>query len=213
MKSEFSFYDFVGVVAPGALVLFGATYLFPAIGEFKSLPNMELGGLGVFAALAYVAGQLMQAVGNVIESIYWRSWGGMPSQWVLKGKLLSASQLKRLGDVATARFGIPDLGSANPKGWYSISREINARVISAGRERRLNVFNGNYGLMRGIAAAALVLVVATLAIKGTPAWRAEALLAGAAGVALYRMHRFGVNYARELFVQYLDLDLCAPKPS
>lgn len=212
MKAEFSFYDFVGVIAPGALVLVGATYLFPAVGEFKSLPNIELGGLGVFAALAYVAGQLMQAVGNVIESIYWRSWGGMPSQWVLKGKLLSASQFKRLGDVANARFGIPDLGSADPKGWFSTTREMNARVISAARDHRLNIFNGNYGLMRGIAAAALVLVVATLSTKGTAAWIAALLLAGAAGVALYRMHRFGVHYARELFVQYLDLELGAQKP-
>ena len=36
-------------------------------------------------------------------------------------------------------------------------------------------------------------------------WQIAFIILVSAGVALYRMHRFGVRYARELFVQFLQL--------
>jgi hypothetical protein len=206
---EFSFYDFAGVVAPGALVLFGSAYLLPAVGDLRAVFQMELGGLGVFALLAYVAGHLAQAIGNLMESAYWKAWGGMPSVWVLRGELLSTVQLDRLGAVVRERLGIPSLRESNPSVWLAATREIYASVAAGGRAARVDTFNGNYGMMRGTAAAAVVLLAIAVATRGLSAWRIEVALLVVAAVAAYRMHRFAVHYSRELFVQYLD----ATRPS
>jgi hypothetical protein len=201
---EFSFYDFAGVVAPGALLLLGSTYLLPGVGDLRTLFQMQLGGLGVFALLAYVAGHLAQAIGNLMESAYWKAWGGMPSAWVLRGKLLGDVQLDRLGAVVKERLGIPSLRESHPSAWLVATREIYASVAAAGRAARVDTFNGNYGLMRGTAAAAVVLLAIAVATRGLGGWRVEVTLIVVAAVAVYRMHRFAVHYSRELFAQYLD---------
>lgn len=206
---EFSFYDFAGVVAPGALVLFGSAYLLPAVGDVRAVLQMELGGLGVFALLAYVAGHLAQAIGNLMESAYWKAWGGMPSVWVLRGELLGAAQLDRLAAVVRERLGILSLRESSPAVWLAATREIYASVAASGRSARIDTFNGNYGMMRGTAAAAVVLLAIAVATRGLSAWRIEVALLVVATVAAYRMHRFAVHYSRELFAQYLD----AARPS
>lgn len=202
---EFSFYDFAGVVAPGALLLFGSAYLLPNVGDLGALFQMQLGGLGVFALLAYVAGHLAQAIGNVIESAYWNAWGGMPSAWVLRGELLGETQLDRLAAVVRERLAIPSLRDSKPSAWLAATREIYASVAAAGRAARVDTFNGNYGMMRGTAAAAVVLLVLAVATRGLAAWRVEVALLLVALVAAYRMHRFAVHYSRELLVQYLEI--------
>lgn len=63
---------------------------------------------------------------------------------------------------------------------------------------------GNYGLNRGIAAGLLVVVVATL-LQTPINWLAVTGVGVAAALATYRMHRFARHYARELFVQFLQL--------
>jgi len=87
--------------------------------------------------------------------------------------------------------------------WYSITRQVYGFVSAAGRAQRIDIFNGNYGLCRGVAAALLV-SLAIVSVKDWANWRAELLLLGLAALAIYRMHRFGVRYGRELFVQFIQ---------
>lgn len=82
----------------------------------------------------------------------------------------------------------------------------------AGRGDRVNAFLGNYRLSRGIAAAGIVLCAMTVVASGAGAWRTMLLILGGTLVAVFRMHRFGKHYARELFVQYLDLSTAPPPP-
>jgi glucan phosphoethanolaminetransferase (alkaline phosphatase superfamily) len=60
-------------------------------------------------------------------------------------------------------------------------------------------------LNRGLAAALLAIIVLAFVTHGWAASKAAILLAIGAAVAVYRMHRFGVHYARELFVQFLSI--------
>jgi hypothetical protein len=207
---EFDFYGTAGVIAPGTVLVVGMTIMFfPDQGDLlKTIFDVSLGSLGIGLVLAYVAGQLLQAVGNAIEAAWWRPWGGMPTDWVRTDKrdLLSPSQRALIESRLRVALKDPDLSftSVTAKHWYAITRQVYAAVAAASRNERVDIFNGNYGLCRGVAAGLMVLLISQLVINWQ-AWKTEMLLVFLLGLAIYRMHRFAIRYGREVFVQYLQL--------
>ena len=71
----------------------------------------------------------------------------------------------------------------------------------AGEDRS---FDGNYSLNRGLAAALLALVLLSLAFSETD-WRVTLGLLPIAMIYTYRMFRFSISYASELYIQFLML--------
>lgn len=205
---QLDFYEFTGILLPGATALAGLLFVFPDLLKPESIKDFSVGGLGLFVILAYVIGHLVQAVGNLVEWGWWSLWGGMPTDWVRTKpeQILATAQMATLQGMAEERFGPEDfeISKATSSQWYAITRQIYAEVSAAGRAARIDVFNGNYGLNRGIAAGLLVVVVATL-LQTPINWLAVTGAGVAAALATYRMHRFARHYARELFVQFLQL--------
>jgi hypothetical protein len=206
---QLEFYEFAGVLVPGALLLVGLAFLFRQIAQPLAGTEFGAGDFGIFVLLAYVAGQLVQAVGNLVEWLWWKPWGGQPTNWPRAGhhRLLSTQQREQLRTRLAALLDLP--ASGNPfqlpeADWKLTIRQVDAAVRGAGKGARVETLNGNYGLNRGIAASFLVLLVIALASRGPEAWEAGLLLGGAAAVAVYRMHRFGRHYAIELFLQFLS---------
>ena len=206
---EFDFYGTTGVIAPGMVLIVGMVILFfPDQGEaLKTISDVSLGSLGVGMILAYVAGQLLQAIGNGLETVWWCFFGGMPTDWIRSPSqnIIAPSQrdliLIRLRiDLNTPSF---EFAAADTNSWQSITRQINASIARSGMLLRVDIFNGNYGLCRGIASAFLVLLSGAI-IYNWRAWQIEVALLLLMALAIYRMHRFGVRYARELFVQYIQ---------
>ena len=79
---NFSFYEFVGVLVPGVLFLFGLGYFAPDQSALKPLFLPEnLGSTVVHVILAYAIGHLVQALGNLLENGYWYVQSGMPTDW------------------------------------------------------------------------------------------------------------------------------------
>lgn len=205
---QFDFYEFTGILVPGVAALAGILLLYPAAFKPEFIKDFSVGGLGLFVVLAYVLGHLVQAVGNAVESAWWKAFGGMPTDWVRSkpDSLLAPAQVTALEQTAKERLNMPDLqiGQCSKGQWYGLTRQIHADVAAAGRVSRVEIFNGNYGLNRGIGSGLLVALVTSL--FQTPInWTFVGLVATAAGLALYRMHRFARHYARELFVQFLQL--------
>ena len=79
--------------------------------------------------------------------------------------------------------------------------EVDAWVAAAGKAFRIDKFNGIYGMLRGLSAALIFLLIAC-AVVGTD-WPIVLLAAFATLVSLRRMHRFGWHYGHELAVVYL----------
>jgi hypothetical protein len=205
VNRTFDFYEYAGVLVPGAVLLIGLLWLFPEGRALLAKDGVTLGELGLFVIIAYAAGQLVQAVGNYIEWAWWKLWGGIPTAQVLGGgKYITEDQHRRIVDSVRVQGISCDpqhLERLSRAQQLAIAREVYSVVAAGKRASRVDIFSGTYGLMRGLAAAMLVLLIAAVATsKGL-------FTIGALGIgvllALQRMHRFSKHYAVELFVQYL----------
>ncbi len=210
MKS-FDFYEFAGVLTPGAVVLYVVSRICPETAPFIQGKDFTLGDLGLFVILAYVTGHLVQAFGNLVEKALWKPFGGLPTNWLLKKhqELLSQIQVTALSEKVRDLTGIrldKPIADLSVKDWFPITRQIYAAVSAAGRAQRIDTFNGNYGLFRGIASALVLCAVFNMTIHWPQGWRVSLGFIVAGALALVRMHRFGTHYARELFVQFLQLE-------
>jgi hypothetical protein len=207
---QFDFYEFAGVIAPGVVVLLAAGLIWPDCLDSVQKLDVTLGGFGLALLIAYIAGHLLQGVGNLFESLWWKVMGGWPSDWLRTGKgdLLSSSQIARLQDRIRADLGYADFTfgpNLTAKAWHPIFRQIYAAVRVAGRDDRAHTFNGNYGMFRGIVAAAIVSIAAILVVRGWEAWSLCVAFCAVAILAALRMHRFAKHYVRETLVQFLAI--------
>lgn len=199
---KFDAYEYVGVIVPGCIPIVTIVALYPS-----AIPIVEatlsIGDFGIILILAFIAGHLLQAFGNLWESIVWFFLGGMPTSWAAKQNtsLLTDAQLKRLGEALERDFGCDRSALSSGRG---LLREIVIRVGQRGSVDRIEKFNRNYGLMRGIACGFLAAGLLTLTID-LENWRQASGLLVLAGIATYRMVRFGTHYARETLAEYLNL--------
>jgi hypothetical protein len=203
--NKMTFYEQVGIVIPGSVFMFGLLLFFPALRTVLTKDGVSLGDFGVFLLLSYAAGHLIAAIGNAAESILWPLVGGMPTDWITRtdATLLSAAQIDLLEKKLESRLGVTQkVRGLDPKVWWPISRQIYADVAKNGKPDRVDTFNGNYGLNRGLAAATFALACVA-AIHGK--WLVALGLLVLTAVYDYRAYRFGVYYGRELFLQFLVL--------
>lgn len=205
----FSYYDIFGVLAPGTVFLAALLLLFGDLESARLIEGVSVGGLGVLAILGYAAGHLVQAVGNVLEKLYWRPWGGMPSDWVRTGKHgrlpFSEAQMEKLREVCSSKLGLSIEGSIqelSAEEWDGITSQIKAAIKAEERAGRVSTFNSKYGFHRGLTASLLMVAPAALLTNRIWIGVASVLCVLVTG---YRMHRFARHYARELFVQALQL--------
>lgn len=209
---KLTFYEQVGIVIPGSVLLFGLLFFFPALKELLAKDGVSVGQLGIFVLLSYAAGHLIAAVANAGEGLLWKPFGGMPSEWVVRERtsLLSDDQRARLPRKLEARLGIAvvDVVGMDRKRWFPISRQIYTDVERNGKKDRIETFNGNYGLNRGLAAGCFALACVALLND----WRVSLGLLGFCCAYVYRAYRFGVHYARELYVQFLLMADAPGKP-
>jgi len=137
--------------------------------------------------------------------------GGMPTDWIRTRthQLLAEEQIHALPAKLSSELNIHittiDATHPSSRAWYSLTRQIYAAVAAQSRNERVDTFNGNYGLNRGIASALLIGLILLLFVHGFIYWQFVLLLLISAGIALYRTYRFGVRYARELYIQFLQL--------
>ncbi len=203
---KLTFYEQVGIVIPGAVLLFGLLFYYPTLKDLLTRDGISIGGLGIFVLLSYAAGHAVAALGNIIEKAAWWSFGGFPSEWVTRPKsaILSPNQIPELEARLKSRFGATMTVRGLDRGtWQPISRQIYADVAKCGNTARIDTFNGNYGLSRGLCASTLILA----AVAATHGDKVVTLaLCGLAIIYLYRAYRFGVHFGRELYLQFLLLE-------
>jgi hypothetical protein len=211
MNREFSFYEFVGIIAPGTILIIILTQVFPDVLKVIDIEGLSIGEFGVFVIIAYTVGHLIQSLGNLLEKIWWWFFGGMPTNWIIqdkKSKYLSEEQLKSFPNKIANVLKLEaktSLREYKPEQWIAITRQIYAAVKQNNAAERVDVFNGNYGFFRGIASAVVVGLVMLLIKSGITQWELLVMITAFLIMAIARMHRFARHYAVELFVQFLQV--------
>jgi len=225
----FDFYEFAALLTPGAVLLIGLTVLFPSLAPTVNGKDVTFGNLGVFVVLAYAVGHVVQALGGIIENrLLWRltAAGARPTDWIRRGTgyLLAPAQRETLKAQLQPKLGLAqpvDMGTIGKDDWDGLVRQVYAAVEGGGRTARVDIFNGTYGLCRGIATSLVMLLIALVASGVVYAYHHHTVIArgdahglvvglalvGASVLVLHRMYSFGRYYARELFVQFLQLPL------
>lgn len=196
---DFDFYDFVALVVPGSVLLVAAGYLLDVGAANVLFSPQDFGSLGVHLILAFVAGHLLQAIGNAVEHLYWKAWRGMPTDWPISRPQRSDSPAAKAAVEKLCGQTADSLSK-----WRNLLAQARSTVYSSGRSGRLHIFNGNYGMFRGLVAAELVIAVF--------AWKSSlslvalyVALAAIVFLTMCRMHRFALHYAKELFANVAEL--------
>ena len=206
---NFEWYEFSALLLPGALLLYGLSLLFTDLNLIVKNADFSIGDLGLFTLLSFATGHIIQALGNLIESIWWK-FCGKPTDWIRRGKgnLVSEHQFKKLEldipiklNLKTKPFVIKEQTEAN---WFGITRQMYVAIGLANQNKRIDIFNAAYGLTRGLTSSLIVLSSLTFLKYGITYW-ITLILALLSVVMLIRMRRFGIHYARELFIQFLQL--------
>jgi hypothetical protein len=213
MGKNFSFHEQISIIVPGATLVFGLTFFFPDFRQSFFGDGVSIGGLGLFLLISYAAGHLAAALGNLVELGLWSVDGGRPINRAIEEKsgLLSPEQIDSLESLIKQRLRLDIAAIRGMAGrqWLPISRQIYADVTSHGKPAKIDSLNSNYELNRGLAAALLALVLLSLAFSRETEWYVKLGLLPIAIVYLYRMYRFGIGHARELYCQFL---LLPPQP-
>jgi len=109
MEDKLTYYDIVAHVVPGTIVL-GVLALMPRVFGF-AMPWPKSGLVTVAAGvpLAYAVGQVVQGLSSMVQPVYYRLWGGMPSVVILDGRStrLDGPRLARIVAALSAYFNAP----------------------------------------------------------------------------------------------------------
>jgi len=160
MTEKFEFYDVLGILVPGSILLALIAVGFPGV-------TTAFAGIGFPAAFAVICltavaaflGQLVQAISSFLEPVFNWTWGGRPSERALKEGLgmryfptdsanrIRAKLAKAVGDTANERsLFLYAMQKAETSG--------NARVAK---------FNGLYAYHRAMLALLLISLAVILA--------------------------------------------------
>ena len=196
----FDAYETAALVVPGASVLLGIALVSPEMIPKAAATEVSLGALGLFAIASFCAGHIIQAPANAIEELGWRRWGRPTERMRNQGCGLADAQIARIPARLSEALSMDIEPGADAKQWRAVTAQIATYLSASGRSARLDKFNSNYGLFRGLTVAlAIVTIVAVL--------KHEWINAGGAMVfcwaSRYRMKRFSGHYARELWLSFL----------
>ncbi len=205
MTEKLDYYDIIGTVIPGVLLVFWAAICFPSVSQVTSSSGLSSAfGLLAGFALAIFAGQLVQAIGSLIEpALYW-SWGGRPSEKALEeglGRYLPEEAGRRIRDKLQTK--VDNQAGAQSLFLYAM------QVTDAANIGRTTRFNGLYAYHRSqvvLILAALVMAV-TSSVFGRFAswhwWHTASLLVGLLLILVLAWHRArqrAMYYVREVLL-------------
>jgi hypothetical protein len=146
VTAKLEFYDILGILVPGLLLLAWLPLCFPGVRDVAvSLSFPDAFSVMALTAIAILLGHVIQAVGSLFEPLYFRTWGGRPSDRALAeglGRYLPLDSSQRIRTKLVHHLG---------EGATNHSLFLFAIQISEGESRgRAERFNGLYAYHRAL---------------------------------------------------------------
>lgn len=204
MTAKLDFYDVLGILVPGFLLLLMQPLLFPSLAlqyRYASYPD----GFMVMAltAVAIFVGHLVQTLGSLLEPLFNASWGGRPSGIALENGLSGRYLPTDTADRIRAKLTVCVGSGATVRSLFLYAMQ------QAEGSDRTSRFNSLYAYHRGLLALWLVCcasLTASLVWGGLAgcSWSCKTLLMVGAGTLLlllwYRAKQRAMYYVREVLL-------------
>ena len=88
MSDKFDYYDLLGVLVPGLLLICWVPFCFPEAAQLVAGTKFpEAFSVVLCTAIAVFMGHVIQALASLVEPFLYRTWGGRPSDTALAGTL------------------------------------------------------------------------------------------------------------------------------
>lgn len=180
MEIKINFQDLVIYLIPGAItVLVGYWFVLAFVSPSLGVDIVSWGALAILLILSYAIGNVVQALGNGLEAYYERRWGGKYSDLLLRNQgsdLSDALRTELVQRIQTVFKVVVPVGpyEDTPQGRRQRKAEARARheafhlcyslILQEDAAQHAEIFQGLYGLYRGLLTAAALGMVASLAI-------------------------------------------------
>jgi hypothetical protein len=192
MKKEFSYYEFVGLLVPSVIFLYSSHLIYQFVHHEKIIDFSKIGDTLVFIVVCYGLGHILQALGNFFELGLWKIYKGMPTKWLTSknrfGKNLFDPTLNTsIKDKITQKFG---------DGLNDYGRLTYNFLYQKQKTSRIDIFNGNYSLLRGMTVSFILLLILSLILLPFKYCLVPSTLLV---ISVFRMIRFSKYYATELY--------------
>lgn len=197
MKKELSLYEFAGVLIPSVILLFFTELLIKHAYHLTIIDFSKLGESIIFLAVAYGFGHVLHGIGNLLELLLWKIFGGMPTNWLtgkprFKQKLLDEHDTKKIIEKVYKNFG-----KSESKDYGQL---VYTYLFTKNLTGKIDIFNANYSMFRGLTVSFAILGMLTVGLFNLQ----YALIPFVLGVlSFYRMFLFAKLYAKEVYRTYL----------
>jgi len=184
VSDKFEFYDVVGILVPGSILLALIAAGFPATtGVFATIGFPDAFGVICLTAVAVFAGHLVQAISSLLEPVLDWTWGGRVSERALRGELDS-----RYFPNDTAQRIRTKLIKAVGSGATDRSLFLYAmQIAETSGNSRVSKFNGLYAYNRALVTLlflGLILLVVAMVWGAAEAWPIRSKISALAIVVL-----------------------------
>jgi hypothetical protein len=180
MQTGFATYEFITYVVPGGVFVFCLMVLFKDVRKIFGAGRIDIGGLGLFLVLSFIAGELFNTIGidviqplliaNKVDLVWAADQKIIPDRY--KSMLISA--IKRdFGVIPIDRLDLDSPGQRTDNDyrlWQSIVARMRARVALNKDSDRIEIYLQHYFTNINIATSLLFCILAVI-----PAFIARAL--------------------------------------
>ncbi len=157
MDDKFSYYDVIAHIVPGTLVL-GVLALLPEVFGFQvPTPKSDLIAVVAGLPLTYTIGQVVQGLSSMMQPVYYKLWGGMPSTVIVEGKSrrLKGARLERVMSALAAYFDSPADTADEREGLFADAMALCNRETLG----RVADFNASYAFHRALLTTGAVTTI------------------------------------------------------
>jgi len=204
VNDKFEFYDILGVIVPGIMLMCFGVLCFPETAKALSISNYpEAFTVIALTAVALFLGNILQALVSLAEPLLEFSWGGRLSEQALKTGLgeryFPSDSAKRISSKLAAAIG--DNPSVRSRFLFAMQLAETSGNPRVGRFNALYAYNRAFLLL---AVVSLFLTLASFFWGGLSAWdwRPKIIAIGTVVLLIIllwnRTKQRGIYYVREV---------------